>query len=96
VLLAAVERKSLENLAATLSDRTLALPDAAPGGAPAGAVVVKGRYSGVYKLEHVTEGWLADRLSRLEVRYPGIRVVFADARRFRRGLDASVSIVGAR
>ena len=49
---------------------------------PLAAVVVEGRYSGLYKLEHVSGAWLADQLSRLEVRYPEIRVVFADARRF--------------
>jgi hypothetical protein len=42
-------------------------------------VVVEGRYSALCKLEHVTGAWLADQLSRLEVRYPEARVVFADS-----------------
>jgi len=46
------------------------------------AVVVEGRYSALFKLEHVSGAWLADQLSRLEVRYPEVRVVFADSRRF--------------
>ncbi|MEX2416816.1 MAG: ERCC4 domain-containing protein [Actinomycetota bacterium] len=81
-LLAAVERKSLENLAATLSDGTLAFQMQRLAELPLAAVVVEGRYSGLYKLEHVSGAWLADQLSRLEVRYPEIRVVFADSRRF--------------
>ena len=81
-VIAAVERKSLENLAATLSDGTLAFQMQRLSEVPLAAVVVEGRYSGLYKLEHVSGFWLADQLSRLEVRYPEIRVVFADSRRF--------------
>ena len=80
--LAAVERKTLENLAATLSDGTLAFQMQRLSEVPLGAVVVEGRYSGLFRLEHVSGAWLADQLSRLEVRYPEIRVVFADSRRF--------------
>jgi ERCC4-type nuclease len=81
MLLAAVERKSLENLAATLSDGTLAFQMQRLSELPLAAVVVEGRYSGLYKLGHVSGAWLADQLSRLEVRYPEVRVVFADSRR---------------
>ncbi len=81
-LLAAVERKSLENLAATLSDGTLAFQMQRLAELPLAAVVVEGRYSALYKLEHVDGSWLADQLARLEVRYPEIHLVFADSRRF--------------
>jgi len=81
-LLAAVERKSLENLAATLSDGTLAFQMQRLAELPLAAVVVEGRYSALYKLEHVNGSWLADQLARLEVRYPKVPLVFADARRF--------------
>lgn len=81
-VLAAVERKTLENLAATLSDGTLAFQMQRQSELPLAAVVVEGRYSGLFKLEHVSGAWLADQLSRLEVRYPEVRVVFADSRRF--------------
>jgi len=43
---------------------------------------VEGRYSALYKLEHVNGSWLADQLARLEVRYPEVQLVFADSRRF--------------
>jgi ERCC4 domain-containing protein len=81
-LLAAVERKSLENLAATLSDGTLAFQIQRLAELPLAAVVVEGRYSTLYKLEHVNGSWLADQLARLEVRYPEVHLVFADSRRF--------------
>jgi len=69
-VLAAVERKSLENLAATLSDGTLAFQVQPLAELPLAAVVVEGRYSALYKLEHVNGSWLADQLARLEGRYP--------------------------
>ena len=81
-VLAAVERKSLENLAATLSDGTLAFQLQRLAELPLAAVVVEGRYSALYKLEHVAGSWLADQLARLEVRYPEVGIVFADSRRF--------------
>ncbi len=46
------------------------------------AVERKGRYSALYRLEHVNGTWLADQLARLEVRYPEVHLVFADSRRF--------------
>ena len=48
----------------------------------AAAVVVEGRYSALFKLEHVPGAWLADVLARLQVRYPEVQVVFADSRKF--------------
>jgi hypothetical protein len=44
--------------------------------------VVEGRYSALHKLEHVSGAWLADVLTRLQVRYPEVQVVFADTRAF--------------
>src|SRR6266545_3258406 len=82
LLLASVERKSLENLASTLSDGTLSFQMQRLSEIPHAAVVEEGRYSGLFKQEHVSGSWLAEVLSRLEVRYPEIRVVFAESRRF--------------
>lgn len=81
-VLAAVERKTLENLAATLSDGTLAFQMQRLTELPLAAVVVEARYSALYKQEHVDGSWLADQLSRLEVRYPEVHLAFADSRRF--------------
>ncbi len=81
-VLAAVERKSLDNLAATLSDGTLAFQMQRLSELPLAAVVVEARYSALFKLEHVNGNWLADQLARLGVRYPEVHLVFADSRRF--------------
>ncbi|MGH2650017.1 MAG: ERCC4 domain-containing protein [Actinomycetota bacterium] len=81
-ILAAVERKSLENLASCLSDGTLAFQTQRLAELPLAAVVVEGRYSGLHKLEHVSGAWLADVLTRLQARYPEVQVVFADTRAF--------------
>ena len=81
-VVAAVERKTLENLAAALSDGTLAFQLQRLGEVALAAVVVEGRYSGLFKSEHVPGAWLGDVLARLQVRYPEVQIVFADSRRF--------------
>jgi ERCC4-type nuclease len=80
--IATVERKTFENLVASLSDGTLAFQMQCLGGVARAAVVVEGRYSALFNLEHVPSAFIADGLARLQVRYPEIPVVFADSRRF--------------
>lgn len=80
--IAAVERKTLENLAASLSDGTLAFQMQRLSEIPTAAVVVEGRYPALFTLEHVRGAWLADVLARLQIRYPEVQVVFADSRKF--------------
>jgi hypothetical protein len=65
-MLAAVERKSLDNLAATLSDGTLAFQLQRLAELPLAALVVEARYGALFKLEHVNGNWLADQLARLQ------------------------------
>ncbi|MGH9030078.1 MAG: ERCC4 domain-containing protein, partial [Acidimicrobiales bacterium] len=79
-LLAAVERKSLENLASTLSDGSLAFQLQRLTEIPLGAIVVEARYGALFKLEHVNGNWLADQLARLQVRYPEVQITYADSR----------------
>jgi ERCC4-type nuclease len=81
-VVAAVERKALDNFSASLSDGTLVFQMQRLSEFPTAAVVVECRYSDLFKLEHVNGGWLADVLARLQVRYPEIQVVFADSRKF--------------
>jgi hypothetical protein len=81
-LIASVERKTFDNFAASLSDGTLAFQCQRLAELPAAAVVVKGKYSDLFRLEHVNGAWLADTLVRLQLRYPEIQVVFADSRKF--------------
>ncbi len=81
-ILAAAERKGMENLATCMSDGTLAFQMQRLAEVPIAAVVVEGRYSRLHSLEHVSGGWLADVLTRLQVRYPEVQIVFADTRAF--------------
>jgi len=81
-VIAAVERKTIENLASSLSDGMLAFQMQRLSEVPLAAIVVEGRYASIVMAEHTLGGWLADILARLQVRYPEVQVVFADSRRF--------------
>jgi ERCC4-type nuclease len=74
-LIASVERKTFDNFAASLSDGTLAFQCQRLAELPAAAAVVEGKYSDLFRLEHVNGAWLADTLVRLQLRYPEIQVV---------------------
>lgn len=78
-----VERKTLENLATSLSDGSLAfqLQRLAEQGRAA-AVVVEGDYPDLFRKQPGRGSWLADMLGRLTVRYPEVPIVFAGSRRF--------------
>ena len=84
-ILVAVERKTLDNLAATLSDGTPAFQMQRLADLPLAAVIIEARSSAVHKLEHVDGNWLADQLARLEVHYPEVHLAFADSRRYAEG-----------
>lgn len=79
---AAVERKTLENLAASLSDGTLAFQMQKLSEVPSAAVVVEARYAALFTIEHVSGAWLADIVARLQLRYPEVPIAFADSRKF--------------
>jgi ERCC4 domain-containing protein len=78
---AAVERKSPADLSKALSDGSLGFAMAELASLPAAAVVVEGRYSDLFKNEHVRPGWLPELLARVQVRYPAVPVVFAETRK---------------
>lgn len=80
--IAVVERKTLENFVTCLSDGSLAFQMQRLSEMPLSAVVVEGRYSELFRLQHVDAAWIADVLSRLNARYPEIQVAFADSRKF--------------
>jgi hypothetical protein len=77
---AVVERKTLADLAGSLSDGSLNYLLAELAAAPRAAVVVEDRYANLFKLEHVPPGFVADLLGALAVRYPTVPVVFCDSR----------------
>jgi ERCC4 domain len=80
-LLAAVERKTGENLASSLSDGSLALQMGELASLPSAAVVVETSYSRLISSRWAPPGWLADVLARLQVRYPSVPIVFLESRK---------------
>lgn len=80
---ALVERKTLENLATSLSDGTLAFQmQRLAEQAVRTAVVVEAGYPDLMRLHAGRASWLADIIGRLAVRYPEVPIVFAGSRRF--------------
>jgi len=80
-LVAAVERKTAENLAATLSDGSLGFQMAELMALPSAAVVVEGRYSDLFEVPKAAPGWLPEVLARVQIRYPAVPIVFAESRK---------------
>ena len=65
-----------------LSTGTLAFQLARLAELPVAAVVVECRYPALFDVPRVKEGWLPDILSRLQLRYREIPIMFADSRKF--------------
>jgi hypothetical protein len=80
-VLAAVERKTVENLVGGLVDGALVFQLAELAELPRAAVVVEGRYGDLLTLEHVQPGWVLDLLARAQVRYPSVPIVFTGSRK---------------
>jgi hypothetical protein len=80
-VLAAVERKSLANLAADLVSGGLGFALGELAALPRAAVVCEGRYADLLGLEHVQPGFVLDLLARLQVRYPSVGLFFAGSRK---------------
>lgn len=81
-LIASVERKTLENLSASLSDGSMGFQMQRLAEVPLSAVVVEGDYPALFRTQPGRGAWLADVLARLAVRYPEVQVVFAGSRKF--------------
>ena len=79
-VVAAVERKSLDNLVHGLVDGSIQFQLADLATMPRAAIVVEDRYSSLFKLERVQPGWAVDLLARLQVRYPTVPIVFCETR----------------
>lgn len=79
-VVAVVERKSLADLVARLVDGGLSYAMAELATVERAALVVEDRYSQVFKLPRVKPGWVADLLATVQVRYPGVPVVFCETR----------------
>ena len=77
---AAVERKSLADLAGGLNNGTLVFELAKLAEMPRAAVVVEDRYGNLLKHAYTPAGFLPDMLARVQVRYPEIPIVFLETR----------------
>lgn len=79
-IVAAVERKSIADLVATLTSGKLryVLADLAALGRA--ALVIEDRYSSVFKLERVRPSLVADGLADAQVRFPTVPMVFCETR----------------
>ncbi len=79
-IVAVVERKTLADLAARLVDGSLTYALAELATVDRAALVVEDRYADLFKLDHVTPGFVADLLAAVQVRYPSVPIVFCDTR----------------
>ena len=75
-----VERKSLADLATTISTGKLRYLLAGLDDVPRSAVVVEDRYSSLFKLTHVRGAVLAEALAAAQVAYPTVPVIFCETR----------------
>jgi hypothetical protein len=79
-VVAAVERKTLEDLVGSLVSGRLRAQAAELATVPRAAIVVEDRYSAVLKLERIRPAVVLDGLAELAVRVPTVPVVFAESR----------------
>lgn len=79
-LIASVERKSMADMAGTLSSGKLRSLMAALASLPRAALVVEDRYSSVFKSRYVQPGVLAEGLAEAQVRFPAVPIVFCETR----------------
>jgi ERCC4-type nuclease len=79
-VVAAVERKSLGDLASSVTSGRLRFALTELAALPRAALVVEDRYSKVFTFEHVRPALIADGLAELQVRWPSVPIVFCETR----------------
>lgn len=80
VVLAAVERKSLDDLLSSLLSGKLTYALAELAALPRAAVVVEDRYSRVFAHRHVSGANAAEALAQAQARFPSVPIVFCETR----------------
>lgn len=80
-IVAAVERKSLPDLVASLTSGRLKYALGELAALPRAAVVVEEGYAGVFRLERVRPAVVADGLAELQVGWPSVPIVFCETRK---------------
>lgn len=79
-VVAAVERKTLEDLAGSLLSGKLTYALAELAALPRAAVVVEDRYSRLFKLPHTPGSRVAESLAEAQARFPTVPIVFCETR----------------
>lgn len=79
-LVASVERKSIPDLISSISSARLKYAMADLAAVPRAAIVVEDRYAAIFKQDRVRPAVVADALAELQVTWPAVPIVFADAR----------------
>ena len=80
-MVASVERKSVADLSGGLFSGKLTYQLADLAALPRAALVVEGRYSEIFALEHVNGAALAERVAEAQVRFPSVPIIFCDNRK---------------
>jgi len=80
-LVAAVERKSVEDLATSAVSGTLVFVLQELSTLPYAAVILEGRLSDLIKREEVRPGWLLNIIATLQVQFPRVNWMFAETRK---------------
>lgn len=80
VVVAAVERKSITDLAGSLLSGKLTYALAELSALPRAAVVVEDRYSRLFSLEHTRGSVVAEALAEAQARFPSVPIVFCETR----------------
>jgi hypothetical protein len=79
-VVAAVERKSLADLVASMTGGRLRYAMGELAALPRAAIVVEDRWSEVFKLTRVRPAVVADGLAEVQVRWPSVPIVFTETR----------------
>lgn len=79
-VIAAAERKSIEDLSSTLLSGRMSYLMADLASLPRGAVVVEGGYSRIFKLAHASGATVAESLAEAQARFPSVPIVFCETR----------------
>ena len=79
-VVAAVERKTIEDLAGSLLSGKLTYALADLTALPRAAVVVEDRYSRLFKLPHTPGARVAEALAEAQARFPSVPIVFCETR----------------
>jgi ERCC4 domain/Lsr2 len=79
-LVAAVERKSMPDLIASLTSGRLRYALGELAALPRAAVVVEDRYSQIFKQDRVRPALVADGIAECQIRWPNIPIVFCENR----------------